>query len=86
MLLASQAELAHRNAIIERKQECIDRLEKLVAYCRRALFGARSEKVAPEQYELALEDIKTAMAAVHADDEAACLLYTSDAADERVRV
>jgi len=54
-----------------RKQDRIDQLEKLVADFKRALFGARSEKVAPEQYELALEDIETAMAAVHAEDEAA---------------
>jgi transposase len=53
-----------------RKQDRIDQLEKLVADFKRALFGARSEKVAPEQYELALEDIETAMAAVHAEDEA----------------
>lgn len=53
-----------------RKQDRIDQLEKLVADFRRAMFGARSEKVAPEQYELALEDIETAMAAVHAEDEA----------------
>jgi len=57
-------------AYIERKEDCIQRLEKLVADFKRALFGARSEKVAPEQYELALEDIETAMAAVHAEDEA----------------
>ena len=53
-----------------RKQDRIDQLEKLVADFKRALFGARSEKAAPEQYELALEDIETAMAVVHAEDEA----------------
>ena len=53
-----------------RKQDCIDRLEKLVADFKRALFGAKSEKVNPEQYELALEDIETAMADVHAENEA----------------
>ena len=77
MILASQAEIADRNAvvanrdaIIERKEDRIQRLEKLVADFKRALFGARSEKVNPEQYELALEDIETAMAAVHAEDAA----------------
>jgi transposase len=53
-----------------RKQDRIDQLEKLVADFKRALFGARSEKTDPEQFELALEDIETAMAAVHAEDEA----------------
>ena len=51
-----------------RKQDRIDQLEKLVADFKRALFGARSEKADPEQFELALEDIETAMAAVHAED------------------
>lgn len=53
-----------------RKQDRIDQLEKLVADFKRALFGARSEKADPEQFELALEDIETAMAAVHAEDDA----------------
>jgi len=53
-----------------RKQDRIDQLEKLVADFKRALFGARSEKTDPEQIELALEDIETAMAAVHAEGEA----------------
>jgi transposase len=77
LLLASRvdiavrdARLAERNSIIERKEDCIQRLEKLVADFKRALFGAKSEKVDPDQYELALEDIETAMAAIHAEDEA----------------
>lgn len=77
MILASQAEIAQRDAlvadrdaVIERKEDCIQRLEKLVADFKRALFGARSEKASPEQFELALEDIETAMAAVHAEDAA----------------
>jgi transposase len=54
-----------------------------VADFKRALFGAKSEKAhllpgsrllandeRVEQYELALEDIETALAAVHAEDEA----------------
>jgi len=77
IILASQTEiatrdvcLAERDGIIERKEDCIQRLEKLLADFKRALFGAKSEKVNPEQYELALEDIETAMAAILAEDEA----------------
>jgi hypothetical protein len=44
-----------------RKQDRIDQLEKLVADFKRALFGARSEKADPEQFELSLEDIETAL-------------------------
>ena len=62
IILASE----ERNA---RKDVRIERLEKLVADFKRALFGARSEKTDPDQYQLALEDIETAMAVVHAEDE-----------------
>ncbi|MCK8462807.1 IS66 family transposase [Aliiroseovarius sp. S1339] len=89
MILASQAEiaqrdalLADRDAVIERKEDCILRLEKLVSDFKHAWFGARSEKTDPEQYELALEDIETAIAAVHAEDEAVDL-PTSRAAKPR---
>jgi len=53
-----------------RKQDRIDQLEKLVSDFKRALFGAKSEKADPEQFELSLEDIETSMAMVHAEDEA----------------
>ncbi len=52
-----------------RKDDRIERLEKLVAEFKRALFGSKSEKVAGDQYELALEDIETAMAAIISEDE-----------------
>ena len=70
LLLLSQAKNAHQDALIERKEDRINRLEKLLADFKRALFGAKSEKVNPEQYELALEDIETAMAVIHAENEA----------------
>ena len=70
MLSASLAVIADRDAVIERKEDRIIRLEKLLADFKRALFGHRSEKSDPEQYELALEDIETAIAAIHAEDEA----------------
>jgi transposase len=53
-----------------RKEDRIIRLEKLLADFKRALYGAKSEKSHPDQYHLALEDIETAMAVVHAEDEA----------------
>lgn len=69
--LADQnARIVDRDGIIERKEDRIQCLERLVADFKRALFGARSEKGSPEQYELALEDIETAMATIHAEDEA----------------
>lgn len=63
MLVASEA----RNL---RKDERIERLEKLVAAFKQAAFGRKSEKSTPDQFELALEDLETAIAAVHAEEEA----------------
>lgn len=53
-----------------RKDEGIERLEKLVAAFRHAAFGRRSEKSDPDQFELALEDLETATAAIHAEKDA----------------
>ena len=50
MLIASEAHNL-------RKDERIERLEKLVAAFRHAAFGRRSEKSDPDQFELALEDL-----------------------------
>jgi transposase len=70
IIMASQAKMSEQDGIIERKEDRIIRLEKLLADFKRALYGAKSEKGHPDQYHLALEDIETAMAAVHAEDEA----------------
>lgn len=63
MLIAAQAREV-------RKDERIERLEKLVAAFKQAAFGRKSEKANPEQFDLALEDLETAIASVHAEDEA----------------
>lgn len=53
----------------QRKDERIEQLEKLVAAFRQAAFGRKSEKSDPDQFELALEDLETAIAAVHAEQD-----------------
>ena len=63
MLLAAQAREV-------RKDDRIERLDKLVAAFKQAAFGRKSEKSDPEQFDLALEDLETAIAAIHAEDEA----------------
>lgn len=77
MLIAAQVrELAKDMAIVNmdehiaRKDERIERLEKLVAAFKQAAFGRKSEKTDPDQFDLALEDLETAIAAIHAEDEA----------------
>ena len=63
MLIASEARFS-------RKDERIERLEKLVAAFKQAAFGRRSEKSDPDQFELALEDLETAIAVIHAEEDA----------------
>ncbi|WP_292444621.1 hypothetical protein [Mesorhizobium sp.] len=53
-----------------RKDERFERLERLVAAFKQAAFGRKSEKADPDQFDLALEDLETAIAAVKAEDEA----------------
>jgi transposase len=67
---ALKAMLVGAEARDQRKQERIDRLELLVAALKQAMFGRKSEKIDPDQFELALEDIETAIAAIHAEDDA----------------
>jgi len=63
------SDIATLQALVIAKDERIERLEKLVADFKRALFGSKSEKVSTEQYELTLEDIETAIAVIHVEDE-----------------
>lgn len=77
MLIAAQAReaakdvaIASKDEHIARKDERIERLEKLVAAFKQASFGRKSEKTDPDQFDLALEDLETAMAVIHAEDEA----------------
>ena len=63
-------DIAELKAIIRTQQDQNARLEALVASFKKALFGAKSEKVDPAQYELELEDIETAIAQVEAEIDA----------------
>ena len=63
MLIAAQAREV-------RKDERIERLEKLVAAFKQAAFGRKSEKTDPDQFDLALEDLETAIASIHAEEDA----------------
>ncbi|GAB6052031.1 IS66 family transposase [Magnetospira thiophila] len=57
-------------AIIRSQHVINTRLEKLVKAFKHALFGAKSERIARDQLELALEDIETGIAEVQAAGEA----------------
>jgi transposase len=57
-------------ALIVAQSEQNARLEALVAALRQAMFGRKSEKANPDQFELALEDIEAGIAQVEAEGEA----------------
>jgi len=59
-------DIAELKAIIRAQQDQNARLELLVAAFKKALFGSKSEKIDPGQYNLELEDIETAIAQVEA--------------------
>ena len=54
--------LAAQGATVVLGARRLERLEKLVAAFKQAVFGRKSEKSDPDQFELALEDLETAMA------------------------
>jgi len=63
MLIAAQAREV-------RKDDRIERLEKLVAASKQEAIGRKSKKTNPERFDLAPEDAETAIAVIHAEDEA----------------
>lgn len=69
-IAALKAMLIAATARETRKDERIERLERLVAAFKQAAFGRKSEKTDLDQFDLALEDLETAIAAVQAEDEA----------------
>ena len=66
-----KAMIIDREAIISSRDELVSRLEMFVKAYKQALFGRRSEKLDPDQFELALEDIETAVEVVEAEKDAA---------------
>lgn len=63
-------DVAELKAIIRTQRDQNARLEALVASFKKTLFGSKSEKVDPAQYELELEDIETAIAQVESEIDA----------------
>ncbi|MDC0739708.1 IS66 family transposase [Cognatishimia sp. SS12] len=63
-------DIAELKAIIRAQQDQNARLEALVTSFKKALLGAKPEKINPAQYELKLEDIETAIAQVEAEIDA----------------
>jgi transposase len=64
-LAERDAAIVERDAAIERS----DRLEHLLRQLQRMQFGPKSEKLDPDQFALALEDVEQAVAASEAADD-----------------
>ena len=60
--LHQEAVLSEKESLIATLKELIEKLEGQVGQYRRAKFGPKSEKLDPDQLQLALEDIETAIA------------------------
>ena len=66
-----KARLAEVEAALADAQEAQQRLESIVTLLRREKFGARSEKLSPDQFNLPLEDVELAQGVLQAAQEKA---------------
>jgi transposase len=73
LLLARDAAAAEAQSRYETAQAEVDKLHLLIKQMQRALYGRRSEKLDPDQLQLALEDVEQALgtAAAALDDAGA---------------
>jgi ABC-type transporter Mla subunit MlaD len=63
-------DVAELEALLLAERDRNDRLERLLVAFKQALFGRKSEKLDPDQFELALEDIETGISTIEAEKEA----------------
>ena len=66
-----KARLAETEAALAEALDARQRLERIVAELRRERFGAKSEKLDPEQFHLPLEDVEIAQGILEAAQEKA---------------
>lgn len=78
-----KAQLAQTRAALAESEEARRRLESIVSELRREKFGARSEKLAPDQYNLPLEDVELAQGVLDAAQEKAEAVINGKPGDGR---
>ena len=69
-----KALLAQTQAALADSEEARRRLEAILADLRREKFGAKSEKLSPDQFSLALEDVELAQGVLDAAQEKAAAI------------
>lgn len=62
-----QADAVEKGALVAALTALVEKLESQVQDFRRTKFGPKSERLSPDQLELALEDLETAIAETQAD-------------------
>src|SRR5271167_2600928 len=67
-------QLAQTQAALAESEEARQRLETIVVNMRREKFGAKSEKLRPDQFHLPLEDVEIAQGVLDAAQEKAAAL------------
>src|SRR6478736_7710380 len=71
LLVETQAALSEHQAALATSEEARRRLEVILGELRREKFGAKSEKLRPDQYHLPLEDVEIAQGILDAAQERA---------------
>jgi Transposase C of IS166 homeodomain len=71
LLAQTQAALAEHQAALVESEEARRRLEIIVGQLNHEKFGAKSEKLHPDQYHLPLEDVEIAQGVLDAAQEKA---------------
>lgn len=71
LLAQTQAALSEHQAALATSEEARRRLEVILGELRREKFGAKSEKLRPDQYHLPLDDVEIAQGVLDAAQEKA---------------
>src|SRR5215813_15030826 len=74
LLAETQAALSEHQAALAASEEARRRLEVILGELRREKFGAKSEKLRPDQYHLPLEDVEVAQGILDAALEKAAAI------------
>ena len=69
LLAQTQAALSEHQGALAASEEARRRLEVILGELRREKFGAKSEKLRPDQYHLPLEDVEIAQGVLDAAQE-----------------
>src|SRR5215813_3265864 len=81
LLAQTQAALSEHKAALATSEEARRRLEVILGELRREKFGAKSEKLRPDQYHLPLEDVEIAQGVLDAAQEKAAAIIKGKSDD-----